>query len=410
MRSKEGWRLIVSSLQGGIFTFEAIDDAYGRARTFHSNARESDLAMDDGGAACVAECREQPFDVAFAPKTHVFAVGCVDGSIEQWSHTDDSCTRLDRKTGAHGDEAVRSLLYAQGGDVLLSVGADRCVVAMDVATGSVTARLENAHAAPINRLIQLNETVVATGDDDGCVKIWDTRARVVCGEHKPFVDFVSDMKFTGLDTNEIVIASGDGTLGCLSLTANKLVGQCDNLEDELLSCEIVKNGRKVVAGSQEGVLNIFSYGQWEDISDRYPGHPQSVDAIAKVTEDMIVTGSSDGLIRVISVFPNKILGLVGEHSDMPIERLTMSFDKDMLASSSHDKTVKLWKVDWLTEEGAWEDPEEMEDIDAEDDDDSDDDGPSKKRKAKVNSGKKARQQKTESKKKAVQKFFAGMDE
>ena len=178
------------------------------------------------------------------------------------------------------------------------------------------------------------------------------------------------MKYAGEGRNEIVISSGDGTLGCLNLTTNKMVGQCDNLEDELLSCEIVKNGRKVVAGSQEGVLDIFTYGKWDDISDRYPGHPQSVDAIAKVTEDMVVTGSSDGLIRVISVLPNKILGLVGEHSDMPIERLTMSFDKNMLASSSHDKTVKLWKVDWLTEEGAWDDAEEMDVEEADDDDET----------------------------------------
>ena len=81
---------------------------------------------------------------------------------------------------------------------------------------------------------------------------------------------------------------------------------------------------------------------------------------------MLVTGSSDGLIRVISIFPNKILGLVGEHSDMPIERLTMSFDKNMLASSSHDKTVMLWKVDWLTDEGAW-DEDDMEVEDGEED-------------------------------------------
>jgi FOG: WD40 repeat len=128
--------------------------------------------------------------------------------------------------------------------------------------------------------------------------------------------------------------------------------------------------------------------------------------MAKVTEDMLFTGSSDGLIRVISIFPNKILGLVGDHSDMPIERLTMSFDKNMLASSSHDKTVKLWKVDWLTEEGAWdEDDMEVEDGE-EDEEDDDNDGKTKKRKAKSKANKnKAAQQKEEAKKKTLTKFF-----
>ena len=366
---------------------------------------------DESGAACVATCAEQPFDVAFHPTTHVFGVGLITGDIEFWTHTDDSCRKMETLRKVHGTEACRALAYVDGGKTLLSGGGDCSVVATDVVTGTTVARLENAHASPVNRLITLQEHLIATGDDEGTVKIWDTRARSACGEHKPFVDFVSDMKYAGDHVNELVISSGDGTLGCLSLTAGKMIGQCDNLEDELLSVEIVKGGRKVVAGSQEGILNIFSYGKWEDISDRYPGHPQSVDAITKVTEDMVVTGSSDGLIRVISIFPNKILGLVGEHSDMPIERLSMSFDKNMLASSSHDHTVKLWKVDWLTEEGAWDDADDMdvEENSDNDSDDSDDDAKTKKRKSKSKGGKsKPNDAKKESKKKTLTKFFSDL--
>lgn len=93
---------------------------------------------------------------------------------------------------------------------------------------------------------------------------------------------------------------------------------------------------------------------------------------------MVVIGSSDGLIRVILVFLNKILGFVGEYSDMFIECLIMSFDKNMFVLFLYDKMVKLWKVDWLTEEGAWDDVEEMDVEEVDDDDDSDDDGKFKK--------------------------------
>ena len=41
-------------------------------------------------------------------------------------------------------------------------------------------------------------------------------------------------------------------------------------------------GRKVVVGSQGGVLLLYSWGCWADCSDRAPGHPQSVDALLKV--------------------------------------------------------------------------------------------------------------------------------
>jgi hypothetical protein len=44
------------------------------------------------------------------------------------------------------------------------------------------------------------------------------------------------------------------------------------------------------------------------------GHPESVTALLRYDEDSILTGSSDGLIRVLSIQPNKMLGVLGEHS------------------------------------------------------------------------------------------------
>lgn len=33
----------------------------------------------------------------------------------------------------------------------------------------------------------------------------------------------------------------------------------------------IKNGKKLVCGSQSGVLNVWSWGFWNDCSDRFPG-------------------------------------------------------------------------------------------------------------------------------------------
>lgn len=42
-------------------------------------------------------------------------------------------------------------------------------------------------------------------------------------------------------------------------------------DDELLSVVVAKGGRKLVVGSGAGVLNLFSWGHFEDCSDRFPG-------------------------------------------------------------------------------------------------------------------------------------------
>ncbi len=61
--------------------------------------------------------------------------------------------------------------------------------------------------------------------------------------------------------------------------------QSDNQEDELLSLVLLKKSQKLLVGSQQGILSLFSYNQWADISDRFPGHPQSIDALVKIDEE-----------------------------------------------------------------------------------------------------------------------------
>ena len=57
----------------------------------------------------------------------------------------------------------------------------------------------------------------------------------------------------------------------------------------------------MVCGTGEGTLNIFNWGEWGNISDRFPGHPMSIDCIVPLTQDIVCTGSMDGVIRSVFV-------------------------------------------------------------------------------------------------------------
>lgn len=43
-----------------------------------------------------------------------------------------------------------------------------------------------------------------------------------------------------------------------------------------------------------------------------------MDALVAFDEDTVITGSHDGMVRLISILPNRMLGVVGEHGDYPI--------------------------------------------------------------------------------------------
>lgn len=78
-------------------------------------------------------------------------------------------------------------------------------------------------------------------------------------------------------------------------------------------------------------------------------HPHSIDALATVPSQYpnatstILTGSSDGLVRAVQLFPTKLLGVVSDHGDFPIERIAVDREGEgqWVGSVGHDECVKL---------------------------------------------------------------------
>lgn len=203
--------------------------------------------------------------------------------------------------------------------------------------------------------------MLATGDDAGCVKIWDIRMPQAVAEHKVHEDYVADMAFDP-ERHTLISVSGDATLAAYDLRQQKVEGRSDEQEDELHSVCIIKHGRKLVCGSQDGVLLVFHWGRWGDCTDRFPGHPDSVDAMVKIDESTIATGSSDGLIRVVQIQPNKHIGIIGDMQNFPVEGIKYSRDKLIIGTYAHDEIIRFWDTSFLLEdEDEKEEEEELED-------------------------------------------------
>jgi WD40 repeat protein len=221
----------------------------------------------------------------------------------------------------------------------------------------------------------------ATGDDAGGVRIWDPR---LCGnwsssstsssnkskrspgcvmsweEHE---DYISGFDHSQ-DGNTLLATSADCRLGVFDLRMpkgpTKNVRLSDDQEDELLSIKIIKHGKKVVCGTGEGVLNVWSWGTWGDVSDRFPGHPNSIDALLKIDENTLLTGSSDGVIRVVQIQPDKLLGLLGDDHDggFPIEKLDFNSNRNTVGSLSHNNFIRLWDARILMDDDCSDDSKE----------------------------------------------------
>ncbi|XP_021726284.1 WD repeat-containing protein 55-like [Chenopodium quinoa] len=289
---------------------------------------------------------DHPFDVDFHPSDSLVATGLINGYLLLYRYAAEAEPQRLLNVRAH-KKSCRTTRFINEGRAIVTGSADCSILATDVETGAKIAHLKNAHTDAVNSIINLTEATIASGDDSGCVKLWDTRQQSCCHTFQVHEEYISDMTFAS-DSLRLLATSGDGTLSVCSIRSNKVQAQSEFCEDEPLSVVIMKNGRKVICGTQSGTLLLYSWGFFKDCSDRFVDlSPNSVDALLKYDEDRLITGSSNGLISLVGILPNRIIQPIAEHSEYPVERLAFSHDKKLLGSISHDNTLKLWDMDEL---------------------------------------------------------------
>lgn len=154
--------------------------------------------------------------------------------------------------------------------------------------------------------------------------MWDDRLKEGhCFTIKPDIDQV-DADLCGI--NDLAVGSDpQGTLltaiesGCLvtyNIRRRRLETVSEPLGYSARSICSVKDGKKVLLGTDEGVILIYNWNEFGSICDRFPvrtsrtcvdhrsgakffseaGCP-AVEKIAKVTEDVVVVATDDGAIR-----------------------------------------------------------------------------------------------------------------
>lgn len=323
-----------------------------------------------------------PFDIASHPSHELTAVSNIEGEIIFLSLKDDISKQ---DTIQPHSDSCRRILFSDTS--LLSISSDKSFVVSDLETKKVQKKFTDAHENALYALCEVRDgKVFATGDDEGVIKLWDLRKEdpilMIQPEHSNFISSFS-VDSTG---STLLAASGDGRLSVWNSRQRKLIARSDECDSELLTCNVVRANSKVVCGDGEGVLNIFTWDDWGDISDRVPVQEEvSIDSVLCYSEQVLVLGCMDGVIRATSLFPHTPLSHIGDHADSPIEAMCLSPDEEEILSVGHDYFVRAWCVEKLNEdmkklsyEDSDDDSHDSEDGDS-DSDSSEDDKPKRKK-------------------------------
>ncbi|WFD29236.1 hypothetical protein MSPP1_000243 [Malassezia sp. CBS 17886] len=301
-------------------------------------------------------------DVSFHPGDNqsLLAVGLISGKVQLFHYGAlldgrDADDKANAGHAGHGDR--QGVSFSNDGTSLYSIFKDRTMRALDPATAQVQSEWVNIHdsggasAVPVHSYDNHYDWITDM--------IWCTSLTA------PRDDAKRKHASEQASRDRLVCTSGDGTLSTIDIRAGKKGAEVsDDQEDELLSVAAIKGGTKLVVGTQLGILSLWapSRGLLDHV-DRFPGHPSSVDAICTLDDDTVLTGSSDGLIRVVQLFPHKLLGIIGDHRGMPIE--CMARKGNVVASLAHGNECKLTDLAPLFAEADEPEIEDMVVADAE---------------------------------------------
>ncbi|KAM5301781.1 WD repeat-containing protein 55 [Glossophaga mutica] len=319
-------------------------------RTCEEKSAEDRSDEESDSPEVPARIRDTPEDIvleapasglAFHPSRDLLAAGDVDGDVFVFSYSCQEGETKELWSSGHHLKSCRAVVFSEDGQKLVTVSKDKAIHVLDVEQGQLERRISKAHGSPINSLLLVDENVLATGDDTGGIRLWDQRKEGPLMDMRQHEEYIADM---ALDPAKklLLTASGDGCLGVFNVKRRRFELLSEPQPGDLTSVTIMKCGRKVACGSSEGTIYLFNWNGFGATSDRFALRAESIDCMVAVTDSLLCTGSTDGVIRAVNILPNRVVGTVGQHTGEPVEKLALSHCGHFLASSGHDQCLKFW--------------------------------------------------------------------
>jgi WD40 repeat protein len=169
-------------------------------------------------------------DLKFSPNANVIAVAQVTGHVRVYSYNDKETT--EQLTFDFHSESCRTLDFSPDGEIIYTGSADKSFGV--ITNGKMQGQIKDAHPSPVHVVKHLEDNnMIATGDDDGMIRIWDLRMaqqgkkHAICMEFTDHEGTILSMDYKK-NLNQLVTASTDGMLGVFDLRKKELYAMSDN--------------------------------------------------------------------------------------------------------------------------------------------------------------------------------------
>ena len=215
--------------------------------------------------------------------------------------------------------------------------------------------VQTGHSEAVNKVAVTSDgKLLASGSDDGTIKLWDVslrrELRTFAGEFSRVVSaaFSADGKMlAGVGNDKIKVWSVETGSELLSITHQSKVKLREAGEsyvnNDLTSVVFSPDGKTLVTAGGDGKIKFWSIATKAEIKT-LSGHSTWLsEAVFSRDGKLLATSSGDKTVAVWEVETGKKLHVLKGHSHY-VYGLAFNHDGSLLASGSEDKTARVWNV------------------------------------------------------------------
>lgn len=191
-------------------------------------------------------------------------------------------------------------------------------------------------------ILSRDEALLATGDDNGMIKIWNMAEGKLANMIDTQGGEVTALAFSP-DGSRLASGSAASSVKLWQVADGALLGSHKKHKGTITCLAFLPDGSGLVSGSSDHTAKCWTFAG-ENSFVTYEGHSESVTAVAiNGTGTRLATASWDSTIILWEPRKAARVSTLEGHSG-PVSSLDFHPDGKLLASGSDDKTVRIWNT------------------------------------------------------------------
>jgi WD40 repeat protein len=287
--------------------------------------------------------------LAIIPSNESIVSGYFDGTIKVWNST---TFKLIANLTGH-TEKVNALAIIPSNENIISGSRDNTIKVWNSKTFKLIASFLTRDVIALV-IIPSNENIVSSSYDK-TIKVWNSKTFKLIANLKGYTNSVESLAIIPSNEN-IVSGSDDGTIKVWN-SDNFIIKKfqdCDakksnlkflktNLEysHQIYSLAIMPSNENIISGSSDGSLKVWNSTTLKLIST-LSEHISAVNALAIIpSNENIVSGSDDKIIKVWNSTTFKLIANLTGHTEK-VNALAIIPSNENIVSSSGDYSIRVW--------------------------------------------------------------------